>query len=224
MSDAQPRRHFYHANFQGYLIAGLLTITPLIVVWLVFDYFLNTLSFFGHPLAVALTDFVDEHLPQATPLLASVTVRFVISVFVALLALYTVGAIASRVAGQRFIGLFERIIARIPLVETIYSAVKKLIDVMQQKPGGTQRVVLVDFPREGMKAIGFVMKTFRDTRTGEDLAAVYVPTAPNPTSGYLEIVPTARLVPTEMATDQAMTMILSGGAIAPDGLSIVRPE
>lgn len=224
MDDASPRRRFYHANFQRYLLAGLLTITPLIAVWLVFDYFLNTLSYFGHPLAVALTDFVDQHVPAATPILANESVRFVIAVMVALLALYTIGAVASRVAGQRFIGLFERIITRIPLVETIYSAVKKLIDVMQQKPGGAQRVVLVDFPREGLKALGFVMKTFSDMRTGEELAAVYVPTAPNPTSGYLQILPVARLIPTAMATDQAMTMILSGGAITPDRISIAPPE
>ena len=221
--DETPRRRFYHANFQGNLLAGLLTITPLIAVWLVFNFFLNTLSTFGHPLAVALTDFIDQNAPGATPWLANESVRWVIAVVVALLALYSIGAIASRVVGQRFIGFFERVIARIPLVETIYSAVRKLIDVMQQKPGQAQRVVLIDFPREGLKAIGFVMRNFKDARSGEELAAVYVPTAPNPTSGYLQIVPAARLIPTDMATDQAMTMILSGGAISPERMSISKP-
>lgn len=222
--DETPRRPFYHANFQRYLLAGLLTITPLIAVWLVFNFFLNTLSTFGQPLAVPLTDFIDQSAPGATPWLANGTVRYVIAVVVALLALYTIGAVASRVVGQRFIGVFERVIARIPLVETIYSAVKKLVDVMQQKPGSAQRVVLVDFPGDGLKAIGFVMRVFDDSRTGEELAAVYVPTAPNPTSGYLQIVPLAKLIPTDMATDQAMTMILSGGAVSPDRMSIARPE
>jgi len=221
--DETPRRRFYHANFQGNLLAGLLTITPLIAVWVVFDFFLNTLSTFGHPLAEALTNFVDENVPAMTPWLASVTVRWLIAVVVALLILYTIGAIASRMVGQRFIGFFERVITRIPLVETIYSAVKRLIDVLQTKPGGAQRVVLVDFPRDGLKAIGFVMRTFNDARSGEELAAVYVPTAPNPTSGYLQIVPLANLISTDIPTDQAMTMILSGGAIAPDRISIVRP-
>ncbi len=222
--DETPRRRFYHANFQGYLLAGLLTVTPLIAVWLVFNFFLNALSAAGHPLAVALTDFIDQEAPAATPWLANDGVRWIIAVFAALLALYTIGAVASRVVGQRFIGLFERVIARIPLVETIYSAVKKLIDVMQQKPGGTQRVVLVDFPREGLKAIGFVMRVFNDSQTGEELAAVYVPTAPNPTSGYLQILPLANLIPTDIPTDQAMTMILSGGAVAPERMSITRPQ
>ncbi len=64
------RRRFYHANFQGYLLAGLLTITPLIVVWLLFKFFLDTLSGFGRPLAVALTDVIDQDMPSATPWLA----------------------------------------------------------------------------------------------------------------------------------------------------------
>jgi uncharacterized membrane protein len=221
MPDA-PRRKFLHANFQGNLLAGLLTVAPLIAVWLVFDFFLTALSQWGHPLAVQLTNFVDAILPMLTPWLANEDVRYVIGVLVALLALYSIGAVASRVVGQRFIGFFERVITRIPLVETIYSAVKKLIDVLQQKPGGTQRVVLLDFPRDGLKAIGFVMKIFNDAKTGEELAAVYVPTAPNPTSGYLQILPVAKLIPTDMQSDQAMTMILSGGAIAPEKISIAR--
>jgi uncharacterized membrane protein len=108
-------------------------------------------------------------------------------------------------------------------VQLIYSAAKKLVDVLRQKPGQqTQRVVLLDFPSEGLKAIGFVMRTFPDATTGEDLAAVYVPTAPNPTSGYLQIVPLSRLTPTDIQGDQAMTMILSGGAVTPDHISLSR--
>ena len=221
MDDTQKRR-FYHANFQRYLLAGLLTITPLIAVWLVFVFFLNMLSAFGQPLAAPLTEFVDRIVPAAAPWLANPGVRLAIAVIVALLALYTIGAIASRVIGQRLIALFERIITRIPLVETIYSAVKKLVDVLQQRPGSDQRVVLIDFPREGLKTIGFVMRSFTDARTGEDLAAVYVPSALNPTSGFLEILPTAKLDFCDISTDQAMTMIISGGAIVPEKMSVMR--
>ena len=61
------QRRFYHANFQRYIIAGLLTITPLFAVWLVFNFFLNTLSFFGQPLAVPLTEFLDQNMPAVRP-------------------------------------------------------------------------------------------------------------------------------------------------------------
>jgi uncharacterized membrane protein len=187
----------------------------------VFDFFLTTLSQWGHPLAVELSAFFEQRFPVLKPWLDDENVRWVIGVVVALLALYSIGAIASRVVGQRLIHLFERIIARIPLVETIYSASKKLVDVMRQKPGSnTQRVVMIEFPSPGLRAIGFVMRTFPDARTGEELAAVYVPTAPNPTSGYLQIVPLAKLTPTALKSEEAMTMILSGGAVTPDHVSI----
>lgn len=220
MTNTPERQSFYRANFRGNLLAGLLTIAPLIAVWLVFDFFLDVLSQAGHPLALELTDFLDDRVPSLAPLLESVTVRWLIAVLVALLALYSIGAIASRVIGQRLIHVFERIITRIPLVETIYSASKKLVDVLRQTPDEAQRVVLIEFPHEGLKTLAFVMRVFPDSRTGEELATVFVPTAPNPTTGYLEILPVAKLIPTDIPIDQAMAMILSGGALAPDKISI----
>jgi uncharacterized membrane protein len=172
---------------------------------------------------VELTVFLDSRFPALQPFLDNDTVRYAIGIVVALLALYSIGAIASRVVGQQLILLLESLIARVPGVQLVYSAAKKLVDVLRQKPGSqTQRVVLLDFPSDGLKAIGFVMRTFPDARTGEALAAVYVPTAPNPTSGYLQIVPLARLIQTDIQGDQAMTMILSGGAVTPDHISLLR--
>jgi uncharacterized membrane protein len=159
-----------------------------------------------------------------TPILANGTVRWLIAVLVALLALYSIGAIASRVIGQRVIDLFEMIITRIPIVQTIYTASKKLVDVLRQKPDEAQRVVLIGFPYEGLKTLAFVMRVYPDAKTGEELATVFVPTAPNPTTGYLEIVPVAQLIPTDIPIDQAMAMILSGGAISPDNISISQRQ
>jgi uncharacterized membrane protein len=221
MTDAPARNRHLQANFQANLVAGLLTVTPLIIVWLVFDFFLTTLSQWGHPLAVELTGFLDFHFPVLQPWLDNDAVRYAIAVIVAMLALYTIGALASRVLGQQLILMLEDLIVRVPGVQTIYSAAKKLVDVLRQKPGSAQRVVLIDFPSAGLKAIGFVMHTFPDAITGEQLAAVYVPTAPNPTSGYLQIVAYDRLTQTDLQSDQAMSMILSGGAVTPEHISLV---
>ncbi len=122
--------------------------------------------------------------------------------------------------GRKAVEYLERLVGRIPVVQSIYAAARKLVNVLQQKPEGGSRVVLIAFPHPGLRAIGFLMRTFHDATTGEELAAVYVPTAPNPTSGYLEIVPIGDLMPTDMSMDQAMTMILSGGATAPDKITI----
>jgi uncharacterized membrane protein len=92
--------------------------------------------------------------------------------------------------------------------------------VLGDKPkGDVQRVVLINFPTPEMKTVGLVTRTFRDKDTGRELAAVYVPTTPNPTSGYLEIVPVANLISTNWTLDEAMTFIVSGGAISPDEIN-----
>src|SRR3546814_6190572 len=90
-------------------------------------------------------------------------------------------------------------------------------------PDGTQRVVLIDFPHDQMKSVGFVTRVIREQGTGRELAAVYVPTTPNPTSGYLEIVPVELITPTDWTVDQAMSFIISGGAVSPDSIPFAAP-
>jgi uncharacterized membrane protein len=215
-----PRKTRFSLNIQGTLLAGILTITPLAAVWLVFNFLLGILSAAGAPLARPLAQAAQERWPELGPWLAEPWVQWFVAVLVSLFVLYAIGAITSRVIGARLFALFERVVERIPLVDTIYNATKKLVDVLRQKPESSQRVVLLDFPREGLKTLGFVMRTFADAQTGEELAAVYVPTALNPTSGFLEIVPVAKLGATDIPTDQAMTMIISSGAVMPDRFSL----
>jgi uncharacterized membrane protein len=133
-----------------------------------------------------------------------------------------VGLLARRVVGQKVLAWLELLIARIPLAKTIYGSARQLLDLLQTKPDGTQRVVLIDFPHNEMKSVGFVTRILRDEVTGAELAAVYVPTTPNPTSGYLEVVPVERLTPTDWSVDQAMTFIISGGAVSPDRIPFHR--
>jgi uncharacterized membrane protein len=132
--------------------------------------------------------------------------------------LYLIGFLANRVIGQRLLHAFDTLLQRIPLVHTIYGGTKKLMAVLQNKPSGVQRVVLVDFPRKGMKVVGFVTRVMIEEGSGREMAAVYIPTTPNPTGGYLEVVPLDELTPTDWTMDQAMAFIISGGAVAPDTL------
>jgi uncharacterized membrane protein len=223
MTDEPARERFFHANFQKNLIAGFLTIIPLVVVWLVFDFFLEALSDASRPTADALAAAIEEHYPSVTPIFNDGRVQWIIALFVTLLALYVIGFVTSRVVGQRLWGFIESIITRIPVVDTVYSAARKLVDVLRTKPESTQRVVLIDFPYEGAKTIGFVMRTFTDANTHVETAAVYVPTAVNPTTGYLQLVPLSKLVPSDMGSDQAMAMIISAGAVMPENMSLAGP-
>ena len=105
---------------------------------------------------------------------------------------------------------------------TYLPSARKLLDMLETKPGSTQRVVLIDFPHRDMKSVGLVTRVIREEGSGRELAAVYVPTTPNPTSGYLEIVPVELLTPTDWTVDQAMSFIISGGAVAPDAMPFTR--
>ena len=210
-------------TIQSNLIAGILTVLPIIVVWIVISFLLNLLSSAGAPVASALANFIESRVPSMTPVLANPNVQAAFAVIFVLVLLYVVGALASRMLGMRLITFMEKLINRIPLIHTVYRAAKQLVGVMQQSPGGAARVVLLDFPHPGAKAIGLVMRTLKDPHTGEEIAAVYVPTAPNPTSGYLQLLPVSKLVPSDMTMDQAMTMIVSGGAVTPDHVSLHGP-
>ena len=205
-------------RIKRYLITGLLTFIPLWVTWLVFKFVLGMLAGIGAPLVDALISALSLVAPRAAEALNTQWLTFIIALLITLGALYMLGFIANRVIGQRFINGFDALLARIPLVQTIYGGTKKLMAVLQNKPSGMQRVVLIDFPRRGMKVVGFVTRVMTEQGTGREMAAVYIPTTPNPTGGYLELVPVEELTPTDWTMDQAMAFIISGGAVAPDTL------
>lgn len=205
-------------RIKRYLLTGLLTFIPLWVTWLVFKFVLGLLAGIGAPIVGAIVGAVARISPALGGPLNQAWLLFVLALVLTLLALYLLGWLANRVIGQRLLDAFDGLLARIPLVQTIYGGTKKLMAVLQQKPSGVQRVVLIDFPRQGMKVVGFVTRVMTEEGTGREMAAVYIPTTPNPTGGYLEVVPVDELTPTDWTMDQAMAFIISGGAVAPDTL------
>lgn len=198
---------------QRYLLTGLLTFLPIWLTWIVFKSIFSLLSQLNLPWMTALV----EAFPGTLGRLQQSGLLSVLAFGATLLLLYALGFATNRVLGQRLLGAFERLIERIPIAHSIYGGAKKLMTLLQSKPTGTQRVVLIDFPSPELKSLGFVTRVFRDA-SGIEVAAVYVPTTPNPTGGYLEIVPVNRLVATDWSVDQAMAFILSCGAAGPDTL------
>jgi uncharacterized membrane protein len=179
---------------------------------------LGVLVDIGAPLVGALLGALALVAPRTAAVLGSAWSTYIVALLITLGALYLLGALANRVIGQRVIGAFDGLLARIPVVQTIYGGTKKLMAVLQNKPSGVQRVVLVEFPRRGMRVVGFVTRVMIEEGSGREMAAVFIPTTPNPTGGYLEVVPLAELTPTDWTMDQAMAFIISGGAVAPDTL------
>ncbi|HSO06362.1 MAG TPA: DUF502 domain-containing protein [Pelomicrobium sp.] len=222
MAEISPPRPFGHTG--RYLVAGMLVVAPLWVTYLVFDFILGLLSQTGRPGVYALARFVDPYAPSAAEWLRAPWFESVVAAFLTLAVLYLLGWGTSRVVGRRLLSWFESLLDRIPLVKAIYGSTKTLVRVLQQKPGNAQRVALLAFPSSELRVVALVTRTMKDAATGADLAVVYVPTAPNPTSGYVEIVPLARLTPLDWTVEEAMRFTVTSGASAPDTVPFFAPD
>ncbi|KAA2286282.1 DUF502 domain-containing protein [Arenimonas fontis] len=210
-------------RLRRYFLTGLLTLLPIWLVWIVFKFVLVLLSDLSRPWVRPLSERIAYASPGTLGWVDDPWAQTLFAVLATVAAIVAVGALARRVAGQRLLAWFEDVITRIPLAKTVYGSARKLLDLLQTKPGSTQRVVLIDFPHREMKCVGLVTRVMRERGTGRELAAVYVPTTPNPTSGYLEIVPVERLTPTDWTVDEAMTFIISGGAVSPEEMPFTPP-
>ena len=211
-------------HIQRYLFSGIITLIPLWITWLVFEYAFKQLSRLGMPWVRVFSRRLQDGYPSLAQWLLEPWFQNILAVFIMLIGLYLVGWIVNHVVGRRLLNTFEALVQRLPMIQNVYGLVKKLISALQKKPDEVQRVVLIEFPSPEMKTVGFVTRTLRDKSTGKQLAAVYVPTTPNPTSGYLEIVPVDKLVSTDWSIDEAMNFIISGGAVAPDQVPYTNPQ
>ena len=209
-------------SLQKLFLTGLLTLLPVWLTWVVVKFVFILLSGISAPVINVLAQQITARFPRTLGLIDDIWVQNTLSMIATLAVIMLVGLLARRVIGQRLLGWFEKLMVRIPLANVIYTSSRKLLDILQTQPGSTQRVVLIDFPHKEMKSVGLVTRILREEGSGRELAAVYVPTTPNPTSGYLEIVPVEMLTPTDWTVDQAMSFIISGGAVAPESVPFTR--
>lgn len=205
--------------WKHYLLTGVLTTIPLMVTVFVTSVFLDFLSNIGRPKTLLVAKLIRPYSPDlAHALVEDTWIQGIFAVLLTLLLFLLLGWTVSKLIGRRILNALERLVAQIPVVTTVYGATKQLIDSFSTKHERLEQVVLIEFPREGMKAVGFVTRMMRDESNGGELAAVYVPTAPNPTGGYLVITPVSSLTPLDWSVDQAMTFVISAGATAPDSI------
>jgi len=204
-------------SLQRNVLAGVITIGPLFVTYQIFSFLLGGLAKAGLPFVRLLAvSFPEEWL--AHPLLQSV-----LAVLLTLALLFVVGQVTSLVIGRQAFSLFESLLERLPVVAKIYGSVRQLLDTMMAKNETSQRVVLVDFPIPGQKSIGFLTRTLTDSTTGRELAAVLLPNAINPTSAFLQVLPMERVLETDLTMEQAMSMLMTGGAVCPETIRFTPP-
>ena len=191
-----------------YLIAGLLIWLPLgvtvMVIKLLVDMMDQTLLVL--PSAYHPDVVFGFHIPGLGVLL---------SVTVVLLT----GVVVANFFGRRLVALWEKALAHIPLVRPIYSSVKQLTETVFTSGGQSfRKVMLIEYPRKGVWTLAFQTGTAMgeaQVKTGEDVISVYVPTTPNPTSGFLLLVSRSEVVELDMSVDDGLKMIISMGVVVP---------
>jgi len=192
-----------------YLIAGLLVWLPLgvtvLVIKLLVDLMDRTLLLL--PYALRPDQLFGVHVPG-------------LGVLVALLFVVGTGVVVANLLGRRLVALWESMLARIPLVRSIYSAVKQVLETLLS-PGGKsfRKVLLVEFPRRDMWCLAFQtsddLGEVQAKTGGAEMISVFVPTTPNPTSGFLVVLPRGDVIELDMSVDDGLKMIVSLGVVAP---------
>ncbi|QDF98641.1 hypothetical protein CJ010_19915 [Azoarcus sp. DD4] len=191
-----------------YFITGLLIWIPLAITFMVLAWIINTLDqiLLWLPNGMQPQSMFGMNIPG-------------IGVLLSILILLVTGLVAANVLGQKLVQLWEAILARIPVVKSIYYSVKQVSDTLFSSSGQAfRKALLVQYPREGSWTIAFLTgKPGGDAahHLDGDFVSVYVPTTPNPTSGFFLMMPAADVVELDMSVDEALKYIISMGVVAP---------
>jgi uncharacterized membrane protein len=194
-----------------YLIVGCFTLLPLVVtVWIVRAIFSILVDAFREPLTWASLQM--ELKPPAYWEIA------LASAVGTILIVLLVGMLMGNFMGKQLLAWLDEVMSNIPVVKGIYGSTKRLMTAMQSGGGGSfKEVVLVEWPHPGSYTLGFVARHDCSWAMpgGENMVAVYIPTAPNPTSGYVIMIDQGKLRPTHVKPEEAFTWAVSGGVVAP---------
>lgn len=191
-----------------YLMAGLLVWLPLGITILVVKMLVDLMdrSLLLLPARYQSEQWLGMHVPG-------------LGVIVAIVVVLVTGIIVANFFGRKLITLWEAILARIPLVSSVYSAVKQIAETMFSANGNSfRKVLLVEYPRKGLWTLAFQTSTTvgeAQRKTGHEVINIYVPTTPNPTSGFFIMVPKEDVVELQMSVDEGLRMIISMGSVVP---------
>ena len=195
-----------------YFITGLLIWVPLVITLWVLDLLVSTMdqSLRLLPLEWQTESWLGVHVPG-------------LGVVLTLVIVFATGVLAANIIGQRMVKFWEGVLARIPVVNSIYTGVKQVSDTLFA-PGGQafRKALLVQWPSPGMWTIAFLTGTPGGdvvTHLKGDYVSIYVPTTPNPTGGYFVMVPREAVIELDMTVDEALKYIISMGVVVPNGNS-----
>jgi uncharacterized membrane protein len=190
-------------HLKSRFIAGLFVVIPIGITIFILKFLFNftdgILSSYLDRL-FTITTHQDLHIPG-------------LGIITGAVVIYLAGLLATNVLGNQILKIGDELLSRIPLVKSIYSSSKQLIKVFKEGKSSYRRAVFVEWPRPGVKAIGFV--TAEVDHNGERLVVVYVPTMPNPTSGFALFFREEDVSDSGMTVEDAVKFVVSGGAVVP---------
>lgn len=193
----------FNSFIKRYFITGLLVITPLWGTYLILKALFLTLE-------GVLGDFLSDYFRYYMPGLG---------VVVLIVIIFLAGLLTTNFLGRKLLEIWELFLQRVPVISNVYKLVKSIVDTISlQGKEQFNRVVLIEFPRKGHYSFAFVTGITKgevQEVTKEKVINVYVPTTPNPTSGYFLLVPESEIIPLSMSVEDAMKMIISGGLYTP---------
>jgi len=209
------------ARWRANFFTGLIIILPMMItVWLL-AILVRLVEAVSSPVLLAILLLVRPDF-AANPAIVGWVVP-ILGVVVTIGLVLLVGALASNFIGRKVVEAFERLMLRLPVVKGIYGSARQLIDAFSSTNASFRRVVAVEYPRPGVYTIGFLTKSDATvSREGDaplrDMSLVFLPTTPNPTSGFLVLIPEEKVTKLDMSVADGIKYIVSLGAIAPDQL------
>ena len=221
MADDAPTPSRY-VTLRNAFFSGVILVAPLcLTVW----FFSKIIDFVGGTFRPLFLVFVPDSLRDRPGLDA---VWSILATLIVVALVTGLGYLSRYVFGKFFLGVGDRFIQSIPGVSAVYNTVRQIVNTFSSQRGHMfNKVVLVEFPRKGCWTIGFLTNTVQgeaQSRVGAVTWTVFVPTTPNPTSGFLLILPRSEIVELDMAVGEGMKMIISGGAVVPGWPAVEIPK
>ncbi len=200
-------------GFRRAFLTGLVVIIPVVVTFWVIWIIVRTADGWLGP-SIARTPWLHGHLPQIG--------GTALGLIAAILLISAVGAMANSLFGRAVLGAFDRLVTRIPFLKGIYTATKELTSVLfSAQSRAFRKVVLFEYPRRGSWSLGFVTNELPDSQGG-GLYHLFLPTTPNPTSGYFLLIPYEDAIQLDISIEEGLKMVISGGAVvSPRGRELV---
>lgn len=196
--------------FRRYFVTGLLVVVPLYFSYYVLSIIVNSMDGMLMLLPVSLRP--DTYLPFHVPGLGIIFTVF---------GIFLIGVLTTNYLGKTLLSLTEKGMSRLPVVRMVYNATKQFMETFfSQEHQGFRKVVLIEFPRKGIYSMGFMTSKvngeMKQKTTSEPSVCVFVPTTPNPTSGYFAVVPEKDVIYLDMKVEDAFKVIMTGGMVIPN--------